>query len=265
MVRWRPRKREAEAREQRGEVRRILFGHRKFQEHRARHVGRWGQRDEIGERRLGAAARQRLAGGEQRAHAVDGDAGGRGAAELLVEDLQRNRAAIARAQHRVEIVDDGVLALPRVAAVVAAQRHRVHQQRRRVGNLREGDFVGRQIGDRRDRIAAHADVETVEHNPEIGSIRLGDDLPRVGPVLDVATPGQRLVADAQAVLAREIGEVGEVGGDLRAVAERVLGDAGAQAEQRRAEFAGELQLALGAVELPAPAGRRGALEIAQRL
>ena len=108
-------------------------------------------------------------------------------------------------------------------------------------------------------------METVEDDAEIVAVGLGDDLPGGRPILDVAAPGQRLVAEPQTVLAPEIGEVGEIRGDAVDVGRRLLRDRRAEAQQGRAQFAGELELPLGSVEI-APALRLGrALEIAERL
>ena len=171
------------------------------------------KRRQVGERRIaarGALRRQRFARGAQRAHAVDRDRRGRGAAKLVVEDFERQRAAIAGPGHGVEIVDDRIVALAGIAAIMPAQRQRVHDQRRRVGHLHERDFLGRQGGDRLDRIAADADMKAVEHDPEIVAIGGAHDVPGGGPVLHPPPPGERLVADPHAVLAGEIGEFGEI-------------------------------------------------------
>ena len=215
---------ESEALEQRGQFARRRVARRKLDEFGPLDHRRRRKRRQIGERRVaarGALRRQRFAGGAQRAHAVDRDRGGRGAAKLVVEDFERQRAAIARTGHRVEIVDDRIVALAGIAAIVPAQRQRVHGERRRIGDLHERDLLGRQGGDRLDRIAADADVKAVEHNPEIVAIGGAHDVPGRGPVLHPPPPGERLVADPHAVLAGEIGQFGEVAGGALAIVDRV--------------------------------------------
>ena len=110
-----------------------------------------------------------------------------------------------------------------------AQRQRVHGQRRRVGHLHEGDFLGRQGGDRLDRIAADADMKAVEHDAEVVAIGCAHDVPGGGPVLHPPPPGERFVADAHAVLAGEIREFGEIAGGALRIVDRVGGNIGAQA------------------------------------
>ena len=221
---------ESEALDQRGQFARRRVARRKLDEFGPLDHRRRRKRRQIGERRVaarGALRRQRFAGGAQRAHAVDRDRGGRGAAKLVVEDFERQRAAIAGAGHGVEIVDDRIVALAGIAAIVPAQRQRVHDERRRIGHLHEGDLLGRQGGDRLDRIAADADVKAVEHNPEVVAIGGAHDVPGRGPVLHPPPPGERLVADPHAVLAGEIGQFGEVAGGALAIVDRVGRDIGA--------------------------------------
>ena len=87
------------------------------------------QRGEVGERRLaarGASRRERFARARAASACRRGDRRGGRAAKLVVEDFQRERAAIARARHGVEIIDDRIVALAGIAAIVPAQRQRVH-------------------------------------------------------------------------------------------------------------------------------------------
>jgi hypothetical protein len=101
-----------------------------------------------------------------------------------------------------------------------AERQRVHLDRRRVGNLYEGDAIGRQRRHWLDRIASDARMETVEYDPEIGAIRHTHDVPSLGPILDVPSPGERFIADAKAMLASAIGEFGKIGGGSRRIVDR---------------------------------------------
>ncbi len=224
---------EAEPLDQRGQIARRRVIDRELDEFGALDHRRRRKRRQVGERRVappGAFSRQPFAGGAQRAHAVDRDRRGRGAAKLVVEDLERQRAAIAGAGHGVEIVDDRIIALAGIAAIVPAQRQRVHDERRRVGHLHEGDLVRRQSGDRLDRIAADADMKAVEHNPEIVPVGGADDVPGGGPVLHPPPPGERLVADPHALLAGEIGEFSEVAGGALGIVDRIGRNVGAQAQ-----------------------------------
>ena len=97
--------------------------------------------------RLGLGARQpaaRLAlEVEQRAHRVDRGAPVRRLAEHVVEDLERERAAVARAQHLLEEGRDVELALAGEVAEVARPLQHVHGEQRRVGHLHEEDALAR--------------------------------------------------------------------------------------------------------------------------
>ena len=80
-------------------------------------------------------------------------------------------------------------------------------------------------------------VEGVEDQPDVGMVGAADDLPGVAMVVDVAAPGQRLVADAQAALRRALAELAEVGGGAVDAAERERRDVGADQHQVGAELA----------------------------
>ena len=226
------------------------------------------KRRQIGKRRvaaLRAPRRESFAGGAERAHAVDRDRRRRRAPELIVEDLERQRPAVAGARRGVEKIDDRKVALAGIAAVVPAQRQRVHDQGRRVGHLDERDSLGRQSRDRLDRIAAHADVKAVEHDAEIVAVGGAQNLPGGRPVFHVPAPGERLVADPHAMLAGEIGELREICGGSRRVVDRFRRDVGADAEKPAPEFVHEFELARRALEIAFPDRLRHRLEIAQRL
>ncbi len=148
---------------------------------------------------------------------------------------------------------------------MAAERKRIHLDRRRVGNLHQRDAIGRQSAHRRDRIAAHAGVETVQDDAEIGAVGLAHDIPGRRPILDAPPPGERLVADAESVLMRRIGEFGEVLRGAMGIVDRLGRDVGAQAEQPRPQFVHQVELAGGALEI-ARADRIGhCFEVAHRL
>jgi hypothetical protein len=223
---------------------------------------------EVRERRRPATRSRRvdlLAERAQGSHAVERDRRGRGAAELIVENLERNRTAVSRVRDRAEIIADRIVSLTRIAPIVPAERQRVHHQSRCVGDLHQRDLLHRNRAHRRDRIAADAGVKTVEHDAQIGPIGRPHDIPGRGPVPDMATPGQRLVADIETVLTRAIRELAEVGGRARGIVGRFVRDVGADAQQRRPEFVHQLELALGALEIARADRSRHRLEIAHRL
>jgi hypothetical protein len=85
-----------------------------------------------------------------------------------------------------------------------AQRQGVHDQRRRIRHPHERDLFVRNIGERLDRIAAHADMEAVEHDAEIGPVGGSHDVPSSGPVFDMAAPGECLVSQPHALLPGDV-------------------------------------------------------------
>ena len=95
------------------------------------------------------------------------------------------------------------------------------------GHLHKRDLLRRQSGDRLDRIAADADMKAVEHDPEVVAIGGAHDVPGGGPVLHPPSPGERLITDTHAVLAGEIGQLGEVPGGAGGVVDRLGRNIGA--------------------------------------
>ena len=259
---------EAQPLDQRRKLPLVDVADRKFDELDAFDVRRGGQFRQVGQRRV-AARRAGLVQGfaerAQRAHAVEGDGVGGGAAKLIVEDFQGHRPAIAGLRDRVEIVDDSIVALAGIAAIVPAQRERVHLDLRRVRHLHQRDAIGGDRAHRRNRIAAHASVEAVEDDAEIRSIGHAHDIPGGGPILDVPSPRQGLVADGEPMLARAVGEFGEIFGGPRGVVDGVFRDIGAKAEQPGAEFVHDVELARRTFEIARPDRLRHRLEVAHRL
>ena len=208
----------------------VFVARREFDEFDALHLGRRRQRRQIGKRRLASACApgvDRLAQRAQRTHAVERNRIGRRAAELIVEDFQRDRSAIACPGDRLEIVGDGVVALAGIAAVMAAERKRVHLQGGRVGDLHQRNLLGWYGAHRLKRIAAHAGMETVEHDAEIGPIGGLHQIPGRCPVAHMPPPGQSLVADGKAVAARPVGELGKIGGGAVRIVDRLFRNIGA--------------------------------------
>ena len=84
-------------------------------------------------------------------------------------------------------------------------------------------------------------------------------------VVDVAAPGERLVADAQAALCRPLAELAEIVGSPVDAAERSGRDVGADEHQIGAELAHQVELALGPVEGARTLRFRHSFEIAEGL
>ena len=83
---------------------------------------------------------------------------------------------------------------------------------------------------------ARQDVEGVEDQPDRRVVGAAHDLPGVAVVVDVAAPGQRLEADAQAALCRALAELAEVGGGAVDAAERIGRDVAADQQEIAAEL-----------------------------
>ena len=252
MVRCRPAQRKPRPSISAVEIRRVRFARREFQELGA------------SRRRAPAAAAARSAsGGSPRAARFAASsspaarsermpsiaiAGGGGAAELVVEDFERQRAAIAGARRprrdsrrsgsRPGRDSSGSGGSATAGPSRAPARRRPAQAR----SSRPAETAIGAIGLPRTQIWKLSSTM-----PRLGRSAPRDDLPGGGPVLDVAAPGERLVADPHAALAGEIGEFGEVGGRARGVVERVLGETLEHRHSRRAPSSShQVELALAA-------------------
>ncbi len=202
---------------------------------------------------------------DQRAAAIDGDRLGRAAAELVVEDLERQRPVIAGGGDGAHEVGDRQIALARHVAEVAAPVEQVHVDARSVGELHDEDAIAGDGADRPDVDAPRQRVEGIEDQPDVRMIGAAHDLPGVAMVVDVAAPGQRLVADAKAASRRPLAELAEIVGGAVDAAERERRDVGADEHQVGAELLHQVELALGPIEGARPLRLRQALEIAERL
>ena len=179
---------------------------------------------------------------------VDGDRPGRAAAELVVEDLERQIAVIAGGGHRAHEFEHRKIALARHVAVVAAPIEQVHVDQRRVRQLDDEDLF---LGDRADRVdidLAGQRMEAVEDKADIGVIGAPDDFPGVAMVIDVPAPGERLIADTQAALGSPFAEFMEIRGGTIEPAKGNRRHVGADEHQIGAELLHHVELALGAVE-----------------
>ena len=214
----------------------------------------------------GAGPRPQLVEQEQqRAVAVDGHAAGRARAELVVEDLERERAVEAGGLQRAHEVEQGEVALAREVAEVPAPRQRVHVEHRRVGDLHQEDAVARDRAHGLEIGLARQRVEAVQHQADGRMVGAAHRLPGVAIVVDVAAPGQRLEADAQAALFCPLAQLVEVGRRAVDAAEAFGRDVRAHQQEIAAELLHQVELALGAREHALALVGRHALEIAERL
>ena len=149
---------------------------------------------------------------EKRAVAVNRYGAWRAAAELVVEDFQRQRAVIAGRGDRAHEAGDVEVPLAGHVAEVTAPVEQVHVDLRCVRKLDEEDAVAGDGADRRGIDVASQRVETVEDEADIRMIGTAHDLPRIAVIVDVTAPCQRLVADADAACRRPFSEFAEIVG-----------------------------------------------------
>ena len=104
-----------------------------------------------------------------------------------------------------------------------------------------------------------------EDQADAGMVGPPHHFPGIAVVADVATPGQRLVAHAQATPRSALAKLAEVGGGAVDAAQGERRDVGADQHQVRAELLHQVELPLGAVEGARSLWLGQAFEIAEGL
>src|SRR5438309_3906092 len=100
---------------------------------------------------------------DQRAYPVSCGQACWGRSEFVVEDLQRQRAAIAGGQHRSQKPDDIEIALPGKVAEVAAPRQQIASHQRRIGKLDKKELFSRKCRDSGEVVFERQGVKAVQH------------------------------------------------------------------------------------------------------
>ncbi len=196
---------------------------------------------------------------------VDGGAVGGRLAVDVVEHLQRQRPPVARVEHRPGERGEVEGALPGEQPVVPAPLEHVHAQVRGVGELEEEQFV-RADGVQAGQVVAPGEhVEAVQAQPEGGVVGAPDDLGRVPPGVDVPTPGQRLVGDAEAACGGPLGQGVQVFGGEVVVVDGVGRDRRAHEHGVRTEPLHQVELVLGAAQIGGQQRPGHRLEVPERL
>ena len=108
-------------------------------------------------------------------------------------------------------------------------------------------------------------MEAVEDHAHGRVVGLAHQVPDLLQGVDVAAPGQGLVADAQATCAGVLAEQAQVVHQDALIAQGIGGDVAAHQHQVGAQFLHQVELALGAVEVPLQPVAAAALEVAERL
>ena len=205
-------------------------------------AGRWQR----GRRRCFGALREI----NQRAITIRRGPFNRSGAKLIVEDLERQGPIVAGIG---QVPHEGVerqFTLSREATVVPAPRQLVHGQSWCVGNLHQENAVARN-GRQRAKIGlAGKNVKRIETQTHRFVIGATDNLPAVSVVVDMPTPRQRLVGDADTVFGGVFAESREVVGGPVDSTERPGRCRAAHHEQGTAERRCEIELASRAIERP---------------
>ena len=202
---------------------------------------------------------------DERALAVDGNGARRAGAELVVEDLEREFIVIAGAEHGLDEFKQRHFALPREAAEVPAPILDIHVEPGRVGELHQEDALAGDVAQRLEVALLRVAIETIEHQADGGMIGASHHLPGVVVAADVAAPGQRLEADAQAALGRALAELAKIFRRAVDAAGRFRRHVAANEQQVAADLLHHVELALGTLERAGALLIRHALEIAERL
>ena len=108
-------------------------------------------------------------------------------------------------------------------------------------------------------------MEAVEHQPQRRMVDIAHQRPSLAVIVDMAAPGQRLIADAQTALSGALGRLGQIVENAATLALGLRRTARTGEQKIGAQFAHHIELALEPVE-GALARRAGQpLEVAERL
>ena len=190
---------------------------------------------------------------------------GQPGAELVVEDLQAQRAGIAGRGDRAHEACHVQIALAGHVAEMARPVQQVHVDRRRIGQLDEKDLVARNRPDRGRVDLARQRVETVQDQADIRVIGAAHHLPGIAVVVDEAAPAQRLEPHANAVAGGQVAKVAEI---LRHAVDAADGrrmHGRTDQHQVGAQLVHQLELAFGAGEGAAAMRFGQAFEVAEGL
>ena len=143
--------------------------------------------------------------------AITRDGARRAAAELIVEDLQRQEARIAGSRHGTHEVNDRQVSFARHVAEVSTPVERIHLDQRRVGQLDDENAIARDRPDGVDVDLARQRVKTVEDQTDRRMVGAAHDFPGIAMVIDVTAPGQRFVSHTQSAPSGAFAKLVEVG------------------------------------------------------
>ena len=202
---------------------------------------------------------------QERPMSVDCRPLGVGAAEYVVEDLERPRSVVTGGvdmlSERIEIE----AALPREVSVMPAPLEDVHRQERSVRQLEEEDLLAGNLANSGGIVTAREDVKAVQTGTERRMVDALDDLPRMAVRVDVGTPRERLIGNLLAVLGRQFGESSELLCQLTVIVTCGRQGRGAHQERLAPQLIHELEFALHSNKIPSKLGLVHRVEVTERL
>ena len=202
---------------------------------------------------------------DERPIPVAGQPIGAATPELVVEDLQADGPVIAGGRNGAHEIGDGEVSFPRHGAEMARPVQQIHVDQRGVGQLHEEDPVARDAADGVGVDLARQCVKTVQDQPDIRVIGAPDDFPGVAMVVDMATPGERLVSDAHPLRGGDLAKFGEVVGGAVYPAKRRRVKRGTDQHQVGAKLGHGVELPARALKGLGAQIARKPLEVPERL
>ena len=190
---------------------------------------------------------------------------GVGAAEYVVEDLERPRSVVTGGVDMLSERTEIEAALPREVSVMPAPLEDVHRQERSVRQLEEEDLLAGNLANSGGIVTAREDVKAVQTGTERRMVDALDDLPRMAVRVDVGTPRERLIGNLLAVLGRQFGESSELLCQLTVIVTRGLQGRGAHQERLAPQLIHELEFALHSNKIPSKLGLVHRVEVTERL
>ena len=140
-----------------------------------------------------------------------------------------------------------------------------HLEQRRIGHLQEKDPVAGDVGNACRIVAQRQCVEAVEDQAQVGVIGLLHDGPGLPVQVDMAPPGQRLVADLQPAACRALGQFPKLCGAAGRIVEGLRRGVGTAQHQRATQCLHHVELAFGALQAALEQRLRHALEVPEGL
>src|SRR5581483_4066038 len=190
---------------------------------------------------------------------------GRLRAELVVEDLERQRSLVAGRIDCSHEFGNRKISLAGETAEVPAPGEHIEVKLRRISELNQENAVARDRSDGARRKAGRQRMKTVEDDADGGMIGASDDLPGVAVVVDVASPRQGLVADAEAPCGGPFAQFAKIISRTVDAAERGRRDIAAHEQEVAAKLLHQVELLCGPAKSLVAQRFRQTFKITERL